>query len=1044
MIEPDTDFERHVEDAMGIRQPNATTDEAANPARLTARLLGVTEMWVGDRALGMDVWPRRTARALLILLLSKAGHQLRRDEVLETLWPELSPDAALNELYKALHALRRVLEPELQRGSSSSYVRVANEIIALAPDLTGEIDIVRFEQARKFEAGSDPRIRLRNAIEHYSGDFLADDPYSEWPVARRELLRAAWQNAVLDLAELDLAAGEADASRAALTTLLVSDPAHESAHRALIRLYIATGRHDAARRQYATCVEMLRRELDVEPDPETAELFASIPKHAAEIASSPALTAPPVPPTRLVGRSIELDAIQELLSDDQIRIVTLTGPGGIGKTHLALAASAYLEAEFRDGVAFAGLSAIRDPAGVLPEIGRSLGGIESDSPNLLERIAQSLTDRELLLVIDNVEQVIDAAADIAELLARARGLTLLATSRERLRIRGEHVIEVGPLAVPDPARTRSPEAIAQFDSVRLYLDRVRDRQRDFTVSAENAGAIAAICQRLDGIPLAIELIAVQNGSVSPVQLARQLESRLDLLVDGPRDLPDRLRTMRNAIAWSYDLLSPEERLLAMRASIFSDGMTEDTVSRLVRELGDNPSSISALLSAFVEKNLVRLDTLPDPPRYRMLETIREFGIEQLHATHEHDRATAAHCSVYADLLTNLDAELVGQHQVWWYDWVQAEHQNIRLALEHAIDHRQAQTAMAMAGAIWRFWSTRGYCVDGLKWLERAIGLDEGPVSEARAIALRSAGRLAEDLTDYEKAETYQRQALAAWTELGDINGTAIAYDDLGSLAHNRGEFDRADQLHLESLKLSREAKNTRVMMSALSNLGASAWRRGDHERAFDYFTQAHDIATDPLSIALMTANRGVAAMGLGRVDDALAFAEESLRLWKHVGSKRGVADALLNLADPQQRLGDLDEAKKNSGEALAIYEEIGEQYGTFSALHTLAVTARLAGAFDESLEFLRRGLAIVQDVEDRPSLAMFFDDFALTFSALGKREASIACLAAANQVRIAFDTRRGFFEHREYVELLAKLDIDPSPLSSVARSIDDLIGELLA
>ncbi|CAN5518009.1 BTAD domain-containing putative transcriptional regulator [soil metagenome] len=1029
---------------MGTTPPNATMDEPGNPERLTARLLGVTEIWVGSRALGAEIWPRRTARALLILLLSTPGHQLRRDEVLETLWPELSPDAALNELYKALHALRRVLEPDLQRGSSSRYVRVANEIISLVPELIGEIDIVRFDRAQLFAVDGDQRTRLRTAIERYSGDFLADDPYSEWPVARREMLRSSWQNAVLDLAELDLAAGEADASRTALTTLLASDPAHESAHRALIRLYIATGRHDAARRQYATCVEMLRRELDVEPDVETAELFTSIPKHAPEIVPTSQFTRPPAPPTRLVGRSVELDAIQELLSDDQIRIVTLTGSGGIGKTHLALAASAYLEAEFRDGVAFTGLSALRNSAEVLPEIGRSLGGIESDSPDLLERIAQSLSDRELLLVIDNIEQVIDSAADIAELLARARGLTVLATSRERLRIRGEQVIEVGPLAVPDPGRVKSLQAISHFDSVRLYLDRVRDRQRDFTVNTENAAAIAEICQRLDGIPLAIELIAVQNSSLSPVQLVRQLESRLDLLVDGPRDLPDRLRTMRNAIAWSYELLSPEERTLAMRVSIFSDGSSEDVVSRLVRELGDDSSSIPALLTTLVDKNLLRLDTLPDPTRYRTLETIREFGIEQLHATHEHDRVRAAHCAVYAELLTNLDAELIGENQIWWYDWVQAEHQNIRLALEHALDHRQAQTAMAMAGAIWRFWSTRGYCVDGLRWLERSLALDDGPVTEVRAIALRSAGRLAEDLTNYEKAETYQQQALTAWAELGDATGTAIAYDDLGSLAHNRGEFDLADQLHLESLKLSREANNTRVMMSALSNLGASAWRRGDHERSFDYFTQAHGIAADPLSIALMTANRGVAAMGLGQIDDALAFAEESLRLWKQVGSKRGVADALLNLADPKQRMGDLDEARRSASEALAIYEEIDEQYGTFSALHTLAVTARLGGAFDESLYLLRRGLAIVQDVDDRPSLAMFFDDFALDFFALGSREPAIAALAAADDVRNAFDTRRGFFEHREYQDLLARLALDRATLSTRAPALDAFILELLA
>jgi predicted ATPase/DNA-binding SARP family transcriptional activator len=1023
--------------------PASTATEAfGTPTRITARLFGMPEIWVGDRALTADVWPRRTARALLMLLLSTPGFHLHRDEVLETLWPEFSPSTALNELYKALHALRRVLEPGLQRGASSSYVRFANETIALAPELIGEIDTVRFERALLVEATDDPRSQLRTAIGLYSGDFLADDPYSEWPIARREALRAQWQHAILDLAERDLSSGDAAASRDALIALLARDPVQEAAHRALIQLYIAIGRYDAARRQYTTCADVLRRELDAEPGPETVALFASIPRPTPE-SSPPPFTPVPIPPTPLVGRSAELDALQELLSNDRIRIVTLTGPGGIGKTHLASAASDLLQAEFRDGVAFAGLSAIRVPGDVLPTIGRALGITESNRPDVLEGIALSLHDRDLLLVIDNFEQVIEAAPNIAELLARVRGLTVLATSRTRLRIRGEQVIEVGPLSAPDPAVTTSTQAIAQFDAVRLYADRMRDRQRDFAITGENAHAIAEICHRLDGIPLAIELIAAQNSLLTPEQLAQQLESRLDLLVDGPRDLPDRLQTMRNAIAWSYDLLSPDERMLAMRASVFADGLSEDAASRLTHHLdGDSPAAPD-LLASLTEQHLLRLDTLPDPPRYRMLETIREFGIEQLHATHEYDRTRVAHCAIYADLLTDLDRELIGENQIWWYDWVQAEHENIRLALEHAIDHQQAQTALAMAGAIWRFWSTRGYGIDGLAWLERAIALDAGRVTNARAAALRAAGRLAEDLTQYEYAEAFQQQALAAWRELGDPTGEAIAYDDLGSLAHNRGEFDRGDQLHLKALALSRETDNTRVEMSSLSNLGASAWRRGDHERALGYFTQASAIATDPLSIALMTANRGVAAMGLGRLDDALAFAQDALQLWKRIGSKQGVADALLNLADPKQRRGDFAGARQDAGEALAIYEEIGEPYGVLSALHVLAVTARLESAFDASLDFLRRGLAIVLDLDDRPSLAMFFDTFALDFFALGRHDTAITALAAANEVRREFDVRRGAFEQREYEELLDRLNLDPGHLATHAPALETFIPTLL-
>jgi predicted ATPase/transcriptional regulator with XRE-family HTH domain len=747
------------------------------------------------------------------------------------------------------------------------------------------------------------------------------------------------------------------------------------------------------RRPSRQITELLAEQLAIPPDQRAAFIQAARAPRAVG-ADIPATHAPalsigspqparplaphsnlPCPPTPLIGRADDAATLRDRLSRDTVRLLTLTGPPGVGKTRLALHAAAELSEEFADGVFFIGLAAIGASQLTLSTIARALDIEETKGRSTLDCLVGALRDRQILLALDNFEQLLPAAPLLAELLAAAPRLKLLVTSRAALRLAAEHEFPVAPLALPDLRRLPPLAALADCPSIALFVARAQAVKPNFALTSAEAPAVAAICCRLDGVPLAIELAAARIKLFAPQALLARLGpphgSALQVLTGGPRDLPARQQTLRDAIAWSYDLLADAEQALFRRLGVFVGGCTLETAEAVasecrmqneeLRKTSDDPSLLHSafcilhLIEALVDQGLLqRIDDANGEPRFVMLATIREYACERLVADGEMQALQQRHAQYFLALAEASEAALAGPDQGEWLARLEREHDNLRAAISWALESGATETALRLGAALRPFWRMHGYLSEGRRWLAAALACDRSATIDAAEQVGQAGASVSRSASSRQRAR-------------------AKALNGAGVLAFEQGDYAHAQACHEESLALHRAIADTPGIAAALHNLGVVALLRGDYQRGWDIFEAAlvHFRAMgDRLSISRCVSNLGIIAKDRGDYARARALQEEGLALKREIGNQWGIAVSLQNLAVIALDQGDYARARALQEEGLALYREIGDRKHMASSLYNLGLSLLYQADTNQAQSFFADSLALFRELEDLWGIAL--------------------------------------------------------------------------
>jgi predicted ATPase/DNA-binding SARP family transcriptional activator len=1003
---------------------------------LTIRLFGPFEV----RLHGQPLRPLRTRKGewLFALLTLRHDQPVDRSWLAGTLWPNSGSREGSDNLRRTLTDLRQALGPEAERLQSPTAH-------TLRLCLNGaDVDLLAFDRAvarggihppdGAYPERSEVALAsLEQAVSLYRGS-LVEGCYEEWVLAERRAREEAYLAALETLARAATCRGDRAAAERYLRLAVAADPLRENAQRALMEVLAARGNYAAALLCYRELRLHLQRQLNAAPDPETTALFQYLRDRAhgqdgrraaasresltptqpatqslpsGTLGGSSRLSNLPVPPTPLIGRENEVAAARELLLRAEVRLVTLTGAPGIGKTRLGLAVAAGLVDDFEDGLFFVDLAPLRDPALVSSAIAHSLGVREIAGTPLLESLKAYLRQKQALLLLDNFEHLLAAAPLAAELLAGGAPLKVLVTSRAALHLRGEKEFPVPPLALPPkvdgkwlivdgPARVVSsarstinhqPSTISQYAAVELFIQRALDARPNLALSEENAWAVAAICGRLDGLPLAIELAAARMRLFSPTALLSRLDRRLALLTGGPRDLPARHQTLSDAIAWSYDLLPPSCQRLFRRLAVFVGGFTMEAAEAVCSDFAQLLDGVSTLL----DKNLLReVEDRRGELRFRMLETIRDYGLECLVASGEEEAARQQHAEFFLALAEEAEPEL--WRDAGWLDRLESEHDNFRAALDwcfQAVDSGQwivdsptgsgsrtnpplselttdhyplttaAEMGLRLAGALHWFWLIRGHFAEARGRLEAALAANPAVGASVRGKALCAAAQIAGCMGDHGQARAWGEESLALCRETEDRTGMAWSLLAVGGGLIQPGGAGQTPEPE-QALSLFQEIGDQRGTALALYLAGQAL---APDERGIARLEESLALCRSRgyrwLSSYPLESLGWDAVVWRGQPERARAAFEESLTIRREYGDRAALMHTLLGLSSV---VGDAARATALVEESLVLARESGNKVIASYVIGGAGNHFFHRGQYERATAHLEESIAVAREV----------------------------------------------------------------------------------
>jgi predicted ATPase/DNA-binding SARP family transcriptional activator/Tfp pilus assembly protein PilF len=964
---------------------------AAEELRLTL-LGGFGITWSGTPLTG---FVSNKAQALLSYL-AVTGRPHFRPALAGLLWGEMPETSALMNLRQALANLRRLVEP---------YLLITRQTVAFNRDSDYWLDVEAFQE----KAGKHTNIRgLCEAVELYSGDFLEgfyvrDAPaFEEWALVQRERLRTSALQALHVLVTHHTARREYPLALEYATRLLSLAPWQEEARRQMMLLLARSGQRSAALSQYETCRRILAEELGVEPSAETTAVYERI-----RTAGAVRRRDLPLLPTPFVGRKEELAEIDRLLADPNCRLITLTGPGGIGKTCLALQSAAENAVCFLHDVCFVPLSPLRSAEFLVPAIADALDFSFHGRQNPRDQLLDYLREKEMLLVLDSFEHLLPASVVpptegdekgstrlLVDILQNAPQVKLLVTSRERLGLRWEWLFEVEGLNVPESVESAGWEV---YSAVQLFSRLARRARLRFSLDEEKS-AVVRICRLVEGMPLGIELAAAWVQKFSCDEIASGIERSLCFLTTSLRDMPPHHRSMWAVFDHSWDLLSKEEHRVFRNLSIFRGGFRQEAAQQVA-------GATSSLLSALESKSLLHRDAAG---RFRMHELLRQYAAEHLQSAGEEAALCGRHLRYFVALAERAEPALKGPEQTAWLERLETDHDNLRAALEWSTggEEREAVAGLRLAGSLGRYWEVRGHLTEGYRWIEKALdkAKDDKATVLMRAKALLEIGRLAQRLGEYERAVAQFEESLALFREMGNQQGIAHALSRLGSVAVHQGNYRWAAAAHEESLALKRELGDKWGIATSLGTLALVSWQQGDYEQARARYNESlilYRELGDKQNIAISLNNLGGIVLEQGDYEQAGVFFEEGLALFQELESRQGIGWSLGNLGRVATYQGDYERAAALLEACLTLFRELGDKRAVALVLARLGGVASARGKYEQAERLYREGLTLQREVGEKRDIAECLEGMAGIAGAQEGAERTARLLGAAEALREA-------------------------------------------